>query len=176
MYKQVDFVCELEKRRTFWTTPKDKLNTQTKLYERRPPLNFLDSQFRIPISRISVQRQIPEQNTRYHKSTITGNFGCLPQNCSSLGIFRTDFRCTFFFGSCPNLNCEPPILFLRDFHKSISKEMSTTSGKKVKEVPENTLIASLEPVRAFALDSYRLIKRCTKPDGKGALRLLHRHL
>jgi len=41
--------------------------------------------------------------------------------------------------------------------------------KKTKEpVSDNQLVAAMEPVRQFALDSYRLVKRCTKPDMKGA--------
>jgi hypothetical protein len=33
---------------------------------------------------------------------------------------------------------------------------------------DNTALSSfLEPAREFAIDSYRLLKKCTKPDAKG---------
>jgi len=33
-------------------------------------------------------------------------------------------------------------------------------------LPENSLMATIEPARRFYRDSYRLMKRCTKPDAK----------
>eukprot|EP00310_Coccolithus_braarudii_P011644 CAMPEP_0183359748 /NCGR_PEP_ID=MMETSP0164_2-20130417/53149_1 /TAXON_ID=221442 /ORGANISM="Coccolithus pelagicus ssp braarudi, Strain PLY182g" /LENGTH=74 /DNA_ID=CAMNT_0025533931 /DNA_START=28 /DNA_END=252 /DNA_ORIENTATION=+ len=34
------------------------------------------------------------------------------------------------------------------------------------DVPENTLVAAIQPAKQFAVDSYRLIQKCTKPDAK----------
>ena len=34
------------------------------------------------------------------------------------------------------------------------------------EVPQTAFSTTVEPVKKFAMDSYRLIKRCTKPDAK----------
>lgn len=32
--------------------------------------------------------------------------------------------------------------------------------------PQSAFATSVEPIKKFALDSYRLVKRCTKPDAK----------
>jgi hypothetical protein len=44
--------------------------------------------------------------------------------------------------------------------------------KKVKAVeaapPQTAFQAAVEPAKRFAADSFRLIKRCTKPDAKGS--------
>jgi len=45
----------------------------------------------------------------------------------------------------------------------MSKRTATPSEEVA---PENALVAALEPIRAFARDSYRLVQRCTKPDAK----------
>ena len=34
--------------------------------------------------------------------------------------------------------------------------------------PENSLVAAMQPAKQFAVDSYRLVQKCTKPDAKGA--------
>lgn len=49
---------------------------------------------------------------------------------------------------------------------ALSVQMSTRKTKE-EAVPENYLVAVLQPVQSFARDSYRLVQRCTKPDGKG---------
>lgn len=44
--------------------------------------------------------------------------------------------------------------------------MAKGSKKHQVAAPQNQFLATIEPARKFALDSYRLIKRCTKPDAK----------
>jgi protein transport protein SEC61 subunit gamma-like protein len=41
-----------------------------------------------------------------------------------------------------------------------------TKKEKAAPVELTGAAATLEPLRKFALDSYRLVKRCTKPDAK----------
>ena len=44
----------------------------------------------------------------------------------------------------------------------ISKELE----KKAATFFENPITAVVDPVKGFAVESYRLISKCTKPDGK----------
>jgi len=44
--------------------------------------------------------------------------------------------------------------------------MSKKAMSKEMELPASSLEAAFEPAKKFAMDSYRLIKRCTKPDAK----------
>ena len=46
---------------------------------------------------------------------------------------------------------------------SSSAESESSSGVVA---PQNSFQAALEPAKRFAQDSFRLVKRCTKPDAK----------
>ncbi len=45
-----------------------------------------------------------------------------------------------------------------------SKKVSATATE---EASEGGIIGFMAPVKQFATDSYRLVKKCTKPDAKG---------
>jgi protein transport protein SEC61 subunit gamma-like protein len=52
-----------------------------------------------------------------------------------------------------------------------TKASTSSSTKKAKPaaLPQTTMQAATEPMKKFIKDSIKLVKRCTKPDAKGAL-------
>jgi len=97
-------------------------------------------------------------------NVLTGPSPCVePPRPQFLGSERTDSSGT----RSENSSTQPTTR--RHFCVTYTSRKPANMVKKTKEpVSDNQLVAAMEPVRQFALDSYRLVKRCTKPDMKGA--------